>query len=113
MSTPYSIAKKNLSKAKPKIDITLDGNQNEADVPAYTTLDEIRGQVCITCHADLGFDDIWITVSPGHSHFSVVSLISNILIITSLKGLQRHTSRKSPPRLQLRTEQKVSLTFVD
>ncbi|MCJ1287254.1 hypothetical protein MMC26_006602 [Xylographa opegraphella] len=46
---------------KPKIDITLDGPQEENIVPSYTTLDKIEGTVSISAPVDLSLDDIHIT----------------------------------------------------
>ncbi|MCJ1420654.1 hypothetical protein MMC32_007013 [Xylographa parallela] len=46
---------------KPKIDITLNGPQEENVVPSYTTLDKIEGTVSISAPVDINFDDIHIT----------------------------------------------------
>ncbi|MCJ1323224.1 hypothetical protein MMC15_008578 [Xylographa vitiligo] len=46
---------------KPKIDITLNGPQEENVVPSFTTLDKIEGTVSISAPVDLNFDDIHIT----------------------------------------------------
>ena len=61
MNTLPARAKKNLGKARPIIQIELEGDEQEVYAPSYTTLDEIKGTVTITCQADLGFDDIYIT----------------------------------------------------
>ena len=65
MSPSASEDKKAVARAKPKVEIKLDGEQNEAFVPAYTTFDEITGHILITCQADLAFDDVYITFE-GH-----------------------------------------------
>lgn len=53
---------KNLSpKVKPVISISLKDDQQEAFVPSYTSLDQIRGHVTITARYDTSFDEIYVT----------------------------------------------------
>ncbi|MCJ1404243.1 hypothetical protein MMC11_007468 [Xylographa trunciseda] len=47
--------------SKPKVDITLNDQQEENLVPSYTTLDKIEGTASITAPVDINFDDIHIT----------------------------------------------------
>ncbi|KAG8533765.1 uncharacterized protein KY384_001506 [Bacidia gigantensis] len=62
MSAAISYAKKNLGpRAKPQIEVKLKDNQKDEFAPSYTSLDEIKGEVLITCSGDLAFEDIWIT----------------------------------------------------
>lgn len=49
------------SKVKPVIAITLSDDQQEAFVPSYTSLDQIRGHVSITAKYDTSFDEIYVT----------------------------------------------------
>ena len=62
MSVAISLTKKNLGlKPKPRIEVELDDTQNDAFTPAFTSLDEINGEVSISTQTDLNFDDIYIT----------------------------------------------------
>lgn len=49
------------SKVKPVIAISLSDDQQEAFVPSYTSLDQIRGHVTITAKYDTSFDEIYVT----------------------------------------------------
>ncbi|KAI4216493.1 MAG: hypothetical protein LQ351_000982 [Letrouitia transgressa] len=48
-------------KTKPTIDISLTDGQQDAFIPSYTSLDEIKGQVAITAPVDTKFEHIFIT----------------------------------------------------
>ncbi|KAI4165906.1 MAG: hypothetical protein LQ342_000337 [Letrouitia transgressa] len=48
-------------KTKPAIDITLTDGQQDAFIPSYTSLDEIKGQATITAPVDTKFEHIFIT----------------------------------------------------
>ena len=48
-------------KVKPKIQITIDGEDENNYVPAFTTGDDIKGCVQIECEAPLKFTEIYIT----------------------------------------------------
>ena len=62
MSAAISLTKKNLGlKPKPRVEVKLDDTQNDAFTPSFTSLDEINGEVSITCQTDLEFNDIYIT----------------------------------------------------
>ena len=62
MSAAIALTKKNLGlKLKPRIEVKLNDNQNDAFTPAFTSLDEINGEVSITTLSDLNFADIYIT----------------------------------------------------
>ena len=48
-------------KPKPTIEIKLTDGQEDAFTPSYTSSDEIRGEVSITAHADMQFNELYIT----------------------------------------------------
>ena len=50
-----------LGKARPKVQIKIDGEDENQLVPAFTTQDNIRGCVEIECEAPLKFSEIYIT----------------------------------------------------
>ncbi|KAL9609863.1 MAG: hypothetical protein Q9167_005407, partial [Letrouitia subvulpina] len=57
--TPTMVYRGN--KTKPAMDITLTDGQQDAFIPSYTSLDEIKGQVTITTPIDTKFEHIFIT----------------------------------------------------
>ena len=62
MGGPLADRVKNLGqKSKPVIEITLNDERQETFVPSYTSLDAIKGEICITTSSDTSFDDIYIT----------------------------------------------------
>ncbi|KAL8776428.1 MAG: hypothetical protein Q9213_008277 [Squamulea squamosa] len=48
-------------KDKPTLEITLTDGQQDAFIPSYSTLDEIKGFVNVTPHAEIKIDNIYIT----------------------------------------------------
>ena len=62
MSAAIALTKKNLGlKPKPRIEVKLNDDQQNAFAPTFTSLDEINGDVSITTQSDLNFTDIYIT----------------------------------------------------
>ena len=62
MAGPLANRVKNFGqKNKPTIEINLDDDQQESFVPAYTSLDEIKGEVSISAPSDTSFEDLYIT----------------------------------------------------
>lgn len=55
-----------ITRSKPSIKITLN-DQQESFAPAYTTLDEVSGQISITASTDTSFDQL----CEHHSSISV------------------------------------------
>lgn len=50
-----------ITKVKPTIAITLHDDQQEAFVPSYTSLDQIRGDAVVTAKSDTSYDEIYVT----------------------------------------------------
>ncbi|KAI4248561.1 MAG: hypothetical protein L6R42_009256, partial [Xanthoria sp. 1 TBL-2021] len=50
------------AKDKPSLDITLTDGQQDAFIPSYATLDEIKGCVTMTPHVETKIDNIYITL---------------------------------------------------
>ena len=62
MTAALALTKKNLGlKAKPRIEIKLNDDQQDTFIPSYTSLDPIKGEVSISSHTDLPFQDVYIT----------------------------------------------------
>ncbi|KAI4208795.1 MAG: hypothetical protein LQ349_009625, partial [Xanthoria aureola] len=49
------------AKDKPGLTITLTDGQQDAFVPSYTTMDEIKGYVTLTPQVETKIDNIYIT----------------------------------------------------
>ena len=50
-----------MRKVKPTVVITLHDDQQEAFVPSYTSLDQIKGDATITAKYDTSYDEIYVT----------------------------------------------------
>lgn len=57
------------ARDKPKVDITLDDQQEGSFVPSYTTLDRIHGTATITCHSDTAYESIHVLLQGGTKTF--------------------------------------------
>ena len=82
-------------KTKPTISITLNDQQEEGLVPAYTTLDKIEGAVSITAPVNLSFDDIHITFQG--STRSYVEKVANTAAAASRSQAYHNFLRLAQP----------------
>ena len=62
MTGPLANRMKNLGqKPKPVIKIQLLDDQRDVFCPVYTSLDQIKGEVCVITSSDMAFEEIYIT----------------------------------------------------